>query len=340
MRKLLNTIYVTNESAYLSLDGENLVCKVDGEDRLRIPFENIENIVCFNYIGCSPALMGKCVGKTIPINFISPQGKFLAKVCGETKGNVFLRVAQIERFRESGIELSQNTMAAKFSNCRQVLRRTLHDNLTLREDNEIKNVMEVLEQGIEKVFRAETVEEIMGIEGNCARNYFSVFGKMITNSKSDFSFEYRTKRPPLDPVNAMLSFVYTLMTSEFAVSLETVGLDSYIGFCHSLRSGRSSLACDLVEETRCVAERFVLTLLNLQIIGENDFERQISGAVWLNDDGRKKVLSRWQEKKRSDIVHPYLKQKIPLGLLPYVQSNLLAKYVRGDIKEYPAFLLK
>ncbi len=340
MRKLLNTIYVTNESAYLSLDGENLVCRIDGEDRLRIPFENVENIVCFNYIGCSPALMGKCVGKMIPINFISPQGKFLAKVCGETKGNVFLRVAQIERFRESGIELSRNTMAAKFSNCRQVLRRTLHDNLTLREDSEIKNVMEVLEQGIEKVFRAETSEEIMGIEGNCARNYFSVFGKMITNPKATFSFEYRTKRPPLDPVNAMLSFVYTLMTSEFAASLETVGLDSYIGFCHSLRSGRSSLACDLVEETRCVAERFVLTLLNLQIIGENDFERQISGAVWLNDDGRKKVLSRWQEKKRSDIVHPYLKQKIPLGLLPYVQSNLLAKYVRGDIKEYPAFLLK
>ncbi len=340
MRKLLNTVYVTNESAYLSLDGENLVCKIDGEERLRIPFENVENIVCFNYIGCSPALMGKCVGKTIPINFISPQGKFLAKVCGETKGNVFLRVAQIDRFREAGIELSQNTMAAKFSNCRQVLRRTIHDNPGLREDSEIKNVMEVLEQGIEKVFRAETIEEIMGIEGNCARSYFSVFDKMITNPKATFSFEYRTKRPPLDPVNAVLSFVYTLMTSEFAASLETVGLDSYIGFCHSLRSGRSSLACDLVEETRCVVERFVLTLLNLQIIGENDFERQISGAVWLNDDGRKKVLARWQEKKRSDIVHPYLKQKIPLGLLPYVQSNLLAKYVRGDIEEYPAFLLK
>lgn len=340
MRKLLNTVYVTNESAYLSLDGENLVCKIDGEERLRIPFENVENIVCFNYIGCSPALMGKCVGKTIPINFISPQGKFLAKVCGETKGNVFLRVAQIDRFREAGIELSRNTMAAKFSNCRQVLRRTLHDSPGLREDSEIKNVMEVLEQGIEKVFRAETIEEIMGIEGNCARSYFSVFDKMITNPKSTFSFEYRTKRPPLDPVNAVLSFVYTLMTSEFAASLETVGLDSYIGFCHSLRSGRSSLACDLVEETRCIVERFVLTLLNLQIIGENDFERQISGAVWLNDDGRKKVLARWQEKKRSDIVHPYLKQKIPLGLLPYVQSNLLAKYVRGDIEEYPAFLLK
>jgi len=340
MRKLLNTIYVTNESAYLSLDGENFVCKIDGEERLRIPFENIENVVCFNYIGCSPALMGKCVEKTIPINFISPQGRFLAKVCGETKGNVFLRVAQIDRFREKGIELSRNTMAAKFSNCRQVLRRTLHDNPELREDKEIKAVVAALEQGIDKVFQAETIEEIIGIEGNCARNYFSVFNKMITNSKSTISFEYRTKRPPLDPVNALLSFVYTLMTSEFAASLETVGLDSYIGFCHSLRSGRNSLVCDLVEEARCIAERFVLTLLNLQIIGEDDFERQVSGAVWLNEDGRKKVLSRWQEKKRSDMVHPYLKQKIPLGLLPYVQSNLLAKYVRGDINEYPAFLLK
>lgn len=163
---------------------------------------------------------------------------------------------------------------------------------------------------------------------------------MITNQKVPFTFELRTKRPPLDPVNALLSFVYTLLTSEFASALETVGLDSYIGFCHALRSGRSSLACDLVEEVRCIAERFVLTLLNLQIVGEKDFERQISGAVWLNDEGRKKVLTRWQEKKRSDIVHPYLKQKIPLGLLPYVQSNLLAKYVRGELESYPPYLVK
>lgn len=340
MRKLLNTIYVTNESAYLTLDGENLVCKVDGEIKLRIPFENIENITCFNYLGCSPALMGKCVSKTIPINFISPQGKFLAKVCGETKGNVFLRVEQINMFRENGLLLAQNTMAAKFSNTRQLIRRTLHDNASLREDNQIKKVMDVLDVGMEKVFDAKTVEEVMGIEGNCAQNYFSVFDKLITNQNVPFTFELRTKRPPLDPVNAVLSFVYTLLTSEFAAALETVGLDSYIGFCHALRSGRSSLACDLVEETRCIAERFVITLLNLQIIGEKDFERQISGAVWLNDDGRKKVLTRWQEKKRSEIMHPYLKQKMPLGLLPYVQSNLLAKYVRGELESYPPFLLK
>ena len=340
MRKLLNTIYVTNELTYLTLDGENLVCKIEGETKLRIPFENIENIVCFNYVGCSPTLMGKCVSKTIPINFISPQGKFLAKVCGETKGNVFLRVAQIDRFRECGLTLAQNTMAAKFSNTRQLIRRTLHDNASLRGDEQINKVMEVLDSGIEKVFDAKIIEEVMGIEGNCAQNYFSIFDKLITNQKVPFTFEFRTKRPPLDPVNAVLSFVYTLLTSEFAAALETVGLDSYIGFCHALRSGRSSLACDLVEEARCIAERFVITLLNLQIIGEKDFEKQISGAGWLNDEGRKKVLTRWQDKKRSEIVHPYLKQKIPLGLLPYVQSNLLAKYVRGELENYPPYLLK
>ena len=340
MRKLLNTIYITNELTYLTLDGENLVCKIDGEIKLRIPFDNIENVVCFNYVGCSPALMGKCVSKSIPINFISPQGKFLAKVCGETKGNVFMRVAQIDRFREWGLILAQNTMAAKFSNTRQLIRRTLHDNPVLRDDDQIKRVIDVLDAGIMKIFDAKTIEEVMGIEGNCAQNYFSVFDKLITNPKVPFTFELRTKRPPLDPVNALLSFVYTLLTSEFAAALETVGLDSYIGFCHALRSGRSSLACDLVEEVRCIAERFVITLLNLQIVGEKDFERQISGAVWLNEEGRKKVLTRWQEKKRSEIVHPYLKQKIPLGLLPYVQSNLLAKYVRGELDNYPPYLLK
>lgn len=338
MRKLLNTVYITNEQTYLALDGETMVCKVEGETKFRIPFDNIENIVCFNYMGCSPALMGKCVEKTIPINFISPQGKFLAKVCGETKGNVFMRVSQIDCFREKGLELTQNVIAAKLFNTKHLIRRTLHDNSNLREDAEIKQTVDFLDRGIERVMKAERVEEVVGIEGSCAQSYFSVFDKLITNPKVPFSFEMRNKRPPLDPVNAMLSFIYTLAMSDYASALETVGLDSYIGFCHTLRSGRVSLACDLVEESRCIVERFVISLLNLQIIKEKDFEKQISGAVWLNDDGRKKVLTRWQEKKRSVIKHPYLKQKIPLGLLPYVQSNLLSKYVRGDIAEYVPFL--
>lgn len=340
MRRLLNTIYVTNENMYLALDGENLVCKLDNEILLRVPFDNIESIVCFNYVGCSPALMGKCVKKLIPINFISPQGKFLAKVCGETKGNVFLRVQQIDKFRQHGLQLAQNTMAAKFSNTRKVIKRTLHDNPDLREDEKIKNALEALTDGIYKVYSTSSIEEVVGIEGNCAQSYFGIFNKLLTNRDIPFTFELRSKRPPLDPVNAVLSFVYTLATSEYASALETVGLDSYIGFCHSLRSGRTSLASDLVEEARCLAERFTLTLFNLQILGENDFEKQVSGVVWLNDTGRKKVLTKWQERKRKDMIHPVLKQKIPTGLLPYVQSNLLAKYVRGDIDEYPPFLQK
>lgn len=340
MRKLLNTLYITNEDAYLSLDGENLVCRLEDENKFRIPFDNIENIICFNYLGCSPAVMGKCVDRCIPINFVSPGGRFLAKVCGETKGNVFLRVAQIDKLRESQIVLARNTMSAKFCNCVQNLKRTLHDVPELRQDDQIRSAMEALSAGTERLLGAASIEEIIGIEGNCARMYFSVFNKMITKDTETFNFEYRNKRPPLDPVNAMLSFVYTLYTAEFASALETVGLDSYIGYCHALRSGRSSLACDLVEETRCLAERFVLTLINLRIVSEKDFEKQVSGAVLLNDTGRKKVLTRWQEKKRTDCMHPYLKQKIPFGLIPYVQSNLFAKYVRGDIEEYPCFLLK
>ncbi len=324
----------------MSLDGENLVCKVEDETKFRIPFDNIENIVCFSYLGCSPALMGKCVKNNISINFISPNGKFLAKVCGETKGNVFLRVSQIDVFRENGMYLVKNTLSSKFSNCIFTIKRTLHDNAELREDCEIQNVINILKKGIVDVYTCDSVEHALGIEGNCAKSYFSVFDKLITNKKSGLEFKYRNKRPPLDEVNALLSFVYTLFTYEYASALETVGLDSYIGFYHALRSGRSSLACDLVEETRCLVERFVLSLINLQIISEKDFDKQISGAVWLNENGRKKVITKWQEKKRSDYKHPYLNKKIPFGLIPYVQSNLLAKYVRGDIPEYPCFLLK
>lgn len=336
MRRLLNTIYVTNEQAYLSLDGENLVCRLDDNEKFRIPFDNVEAIVCFSYVGCSPALMGKCAEKLIPISFLSPQGKFLAKVCGETRGNVFLRVAQIDTFREHALELAQNGMAAKISNSIAVLRRSLHDNPSLREDSQIAAVVDSLKAGISSIYAADSLETVLGVEGSCAKAYFSVFGKLLTNS--EISFSSRSKRPPLDPVNAVLSFLYSLYTNEYAAALETVGLDSYIGFYHSLRSGRASLACDLVEETRCHVERFTLTLFNLGILKQSDFDAQLSGAVWLNDDGRKKVLTRWQEKKRTDFMHPYLKQKIQFGLLPYVQSNLLAKYVRGEINEYPCYL--
>lgn len=340
MRKLLNTLYVTNDQAFLSLENENIICKIDGKKALQVPILNIENIVCFSYLGCTPALMGKCVENQIPINFHSPNGKFLAKVCGETKGNVVLRVKQIEKFRDNGLVLARNGIASKVANTLALIKRSLHDDATLRYDQEIFNVICQLNSGVEKLYQASEIDQLIGIEGNCAHAYFSIFNKLIKNKNDVFMFKNRTKRPPLDAVNAMLSFIYSVYVNEYASALETVGLDSYIGFCHTLRSGRASLACDLVEETRCLVERFVLSLINLKIVNEKDFEKQISGAVFLNDEGRKKVITHWQEKKRKDMVHPFLKEKIQFGLLPYVQSNLLAKYVRGDISEYPVYLNK
>jgi CRISPR-associated protein Cas1 len=338
MRKLLNTVYVTNDQAYLTLDNNNLVCSVEGQVALKMPFDNIENIVCFSYMGCSPALMGKCVEDKIPINFISPTGKYWAKICGETKGNVYLRIAQIDQFRKKGVELAVREMQAKFSNHIRVYRRSMHDYPALKSDTEVIKTIDTLQDGIVKAEGCTSKETLLGIEGNCASAYFSSFPKMLLNRSMADTFQCRNKRPPLDPVNALLSFFYTLATSDCAAALETVGLDSYIGFYHELRSGRVSLACDMVEEMRGIVERFVITLVNLRIVGNEDFDHQASGAVWLNSDGKKKALQQWQEKKRSIIYHKVIKEKIPLGLLPYVQSNLLAKYIRGEIEEYIPYL--
>lgn len=340
MRRLLNTLYVMRPEIYLNLDGENIVASVEGKTVQRLPFDNVENIVCFSYLGCSPALMGKCVDKNIPINFISANGRYLAHVGAMTRGNVFLRIAQIDKFREMGLKLAKNTIAAKIYNCRRLIRRTLHDVAQLRTDDEINRVLEYLQTSITNVYNAGDMDTLRGMEGSAASSYFSIFNKLFKQNGEFPCFNGRTKHPPLDEVNATLSFFYTLATRDYASALETVGLDSYIGFFHSLRSGRPSLACDMVEEARTIVERFVLTLFNLQMLGVKDFEKQISGAVYLNDDGRKKAITAWQEKKRTDLEHPYLKQKISLGLLPYVQANLLAKFLRGEIEEYPNFVVR
>lgn len=236
--------------------------------------------------------------------------------------------------------LAQNTVATKVYNTIQLLRRSRHDKADLRNDEKLEWTIEFLKKEMDLIFETKNVDELLGIEGNCAKYYFEVFGRLFSSSLESIVFEYRTKRPPLDPINATLSFVYTLLTNECASALETVGLDSYIGFYHTLRSGRESLACDLIEEFRAIVERFVIGLINLRILGEKDFERQVSGAVLLNDDGRKKLLTKWQEKKRELILHPIINEKIPFGLLPYVQSNLLAKYIRGEFDEYPCYLQK
>lgn len=340
MRKLLNSLYITDETAYLSLDGENIVCRMEEKEKFRIPLLNIEDIYCFSYLGCSPALMGKCTDCGIALNFISPQGKFLARVQGTVRGNVYLRKAQMEQFGKVNIDLIRNTVASKLSNSKSILKRSMHDNDRLAEDEALVKCMQYFDAGIQSVYKETDVDVIMGIEGNCAKSYFACFNRLILHQKEDFLMISRTKRPPLDRVNAMLSFLYAIQTAWCAAALESVGLDSYVGFYHALRPGRNSLACDLVEEIRCVAERLVLTMINLKIIQANDFETQVSGAVYLNQEGKKKLLTKWQEKKRTDILHPYLKEKIPLGLLPFVQSSLLAKYVRGELEEYPCYLAR
>lgn len=340
MKRLLNSLYILDETAYLTLDGENAVCKTEDNEKFRMPLANVEDIYCFSYHGCSPALMEKCMNNGISISFYSPNGSFQAKVQGKTRGNILLRKAQFEQFAKPLPILMQNTMAAKFSNTRFLIKRSIHDNPDLDNDGALTDCIRYLESGIDHIYETSDREIIMGIECSCAKAYFDIFDRLILHQKDDFKMVMRTKRPPLDPVNAVLSFLYTIMTSMYASALEGVGLDSSYGYYHSLRPGRSSLACDMVEEIRCIAERLVLTMINLRKLNAKDFEKQESGAVYLSKDGKKKVLTAWQEKKRTSVIHPYLGEKIPLGILPYVQSSLLAKYIRGEISEYPCYLLK
>lgn len=338
MRKLLNTLYIMNETAYLTLDGENIVISTDEGKSARFPLANLESVVCFSYPGCSPALIGKCCESGIGLCFVNPSGRFLGRVEGRMRGNVLLRIAQSKMFTEFQPELVRDNVAAKVANTAFTVKRTLRDHPEADGDGALSELVRQLTDAAERVYELGGKTEIMGLEGNCAKAYFGVFDRMITQQRDSFRMIMRTKRPPLDRTNAVLSFLYAILTNDYASALESVGLDSYIGFYHEPRPGRCSLACDLVEEARCIVDRFVLTMINLRQINPDDFEEQVSGAVLLNEQGRKKVVKLWQEKKRTQIVHPYLGQKIPLGLLPFVQSNLLAKYVRGEIAEYPAYI--
>lgn len=335
LRKLLNTIYVTNELAYLSLDGENVVISEQGKELGRLPFTNIESIICMNYIGCSPALMGKCAENMIGLSFVSTSGRFLARITGEFKGNVFLRKAQLEVLENEKIqlELVRKLLACKFKNTKNLIKRSLRDNKNLNQEEKIQKCLETIEINIKKIQEETNFDTLRGIEGQTAKSFFNIFDILFTQQREDFLLYGRSKRPPLDATNAVLSFLYTVCINDIASALECVGLDPYIGFFHTLRPGRLSLACDLVEEYRALVERMVISIINLKVINISDFENQVSGAVLLNE-GRKKVISAWQNKKKEIIMHPYLKEKIPIGLFPYVQANLLAKYIRGENKEY------
>ena len=343
MRHLLNTFYILSEDIYLSLEGENVVASRDRQAAARYPLHTLQNIITFSYAGASPALMGACAERQIGLAFCTPRGKFLARVCGENSGNVLLRRTQY-RAADDPVQccrISRTMIFGKLFNARWVMERTRRDH-GLRVDGEkLISVSRQIYGLLPQVKEAASLEELRGLEGVGASAYFSVFNDMILGDKETFSFQGRSRRPPLDPVNALLSFAYSLLAHDCASALESVGLDSYVGFLHRDRPGRSSLALDLMEELRpCMADRFVLTLINNRQVKAADFLYMESGAVLLSEDGRKTFLNNWQERKKETLTHPYLGEKLPWGMIPYIQALLLARHLRGDLDTYPPFLWK
>ena len=343
MRKLLNTLYVTSEKGYLALDGENVVVYDDTKEIGRLPLHNLEGIVSFGYRGTSPALMGACADRNISLCYISPQGKFLARVCGRVRGNVILRKQQYDSSQNDSIslEISKNNIIGKIYNAKWILKRAVRDHEMQIDVDHVNGAVEKMQVQLEAVRNCKTKDELRGYEGKAASDYFSVLDELILQQKKDFKFQGRSRRPPLDEVNAMLSFIYTLLSNMYISALESVGLDPCIGYMHAERPGRASLALDLMEELRPVlADRFVLSLINKRIITAKSFNKKENGAVLLNDTGRKIILSEWQKRKKEAIMHPYLQEKVEWGMVPYVQSMLLARYLRGDLDGYPPFLWK
>ena len=343
MRKLLNTLYVTSPETYLSLDGENIVILKEQAELTRIPLHNLEGIVAFGYTGASPALMGACAKRNIALSFMKPSGRFLARVVGEVRGNVTLRRTQyrISDNLDESNQIAKNFILGKVYNSRWVIERATRDYAMRLDVDKLKRVSGFLVNSMKLIEQSENLDQLRGYEGEAASQYFSVFDDLILQQKEKFYFHYRNKRPPLDNVNAMLSFVYTLLANNVTAALETVGLDPYVGFLHRDRPGRVSLALDMMEELRPVcADRFAISLINKREINAGGFTQKENGAVIMDDDTRKTILKAWQDKKQERITHPFLEEKIEWGLVPYVQAMLLARFIRGDLDGYPTFLWK
>lgn len=343
MKKLLNTLYITNPDYYLSLDGENVVVKLNDNEIGRLPLHTLDSIVTIGFAGASPKLMGYCAERNISISFLSSNGRFLATVNGETRGNVLLRKEQyrISDNEEKALKIARNMIIGKIYNSRWLLERAIRDHSLRIDVGRVKLQSGYLYKTLHNLQDIKSLAQLRGIEGEAASVYFSVFDDLILQQKEHFHFENRNRRPPLDNVNALLSFTYTLLAGMCKSALETVGLDPYVGFLHTDKAGRISLALDLMEELRSImADRFVLTLINKKIINPSGFHTKENGAVIIDDDTRKTVISAWQTKKQETILHPYLNEKIEWGMIPYAQALLLARHLRGDLDEYPPFFWK
>lgn len=342
MKKLLNVLYVLTEDSYLSKEGETICVRVGGEEKVRIPAHTLESIICFGNTTVSTPLIAFCGEKGISLTFLGKYGKFYGRIEGPVSGNVLLRRAQYAAAENTNIQkkIVRNIVAAKIANCRNVLQRGARDNTDSSESMALSNAIDELGSIAKQLDCKLKIDELRGLEGLAANKYFNVFDNLIKVNKEDFYFDGRNKRPPQDNMNAIMSFLYMLLVSEVRSALEGVGLDPASGFLHTLRPGRPSLALDMMEEFRSpLCDRLALSLVNLKQLNSSNFKRDLSGVI-LSDNAKKIILTAWQKRKKEEINHPYLSEKVSIGLLPHIQSLLLARYLRGDIDDYPPFYWK
>lgn len=343
MKKLLNTLFVTTQGAYLHKEGETVVVKVEDRNCLQLPIHTISGIVCFGQVNCSPFLMGFCAKNNVAITFLTEYGSFLATIKGRTQGNVLLRREQYRRADNEGVsaDITRWVLTGKLANSRTVLRRALRDHSDKIFCEEVLLVSKRLKYSLEQIKEVNSLDSLRGIEGESAAAYFNVFDHLIVAQKKDFSFSGRNRRPPRDKVNCLLSFLYTLIMHDVRSALETVGLDPYVGYLHRDRPGRPGLALDIMEEFRpFIADRLVLSLINRGQVQAKGFKNIETGAVIMKDDIRKEVLIAYQKRKQEEVVHPYLNERVKIGILFYIQALLFARYIRGDIDGYPVFIWK
>jgi CRISPR-associated protein Cas1 len=343
MKKHLNTLFVTTQGAYLAKEGESVVVRVEKENRLRVPVHTLGGIVCFGNVGCSPFLMGFCAERDVAISFLSEYGRFLARVQGPVSGNVLLRREQYRRADDMtfSAQMARSVLTGKLANCRTVLQRALRDHSDKLDTDQVSYVSRQISGSLKRLQEDMPLNSMRGIEGDAAHVYFKVFDHLITSQKQDFFFQDRNRRPPLDNVNCLLSFLYTIVMHDVRSALESVGLDPAVGFLHRDRPGRPGLALDLMEEFRpFIADRLTLSLINLSQVQKKGFKKTESGAVLMDDETRKIVLVAYQKRKQDEIMHPFIEEKVTIGLLFHMQALLLARYLRGDLDGYPPFVWK
>lgn len=341
MRKLLNNLYVTTQGSYLHLEGETVVVEVEKEKRFQLPIHTIGGIVCFGNVLCSPFLLGFCAERGVAISFLTEYGRFLASVRGPVSGNVLLRRKQYRMADDTGVtrRIAAILVTGKVANCRIVMNRATRDHGDKIDTAAVRSASESLNRIMSRISAAATIDEVRGFEGQAAAMYFSVFNHLIVDQKADFMFTDRNRRPPLDEVNALLSFIYTLLMHDIRANLEIVGLDPAVGFLHRDRPGRPGLALDMMEEFRpVIADRLVLSLINRRQLTKKGFTKAANGTVTMDDSTRKTVLAEYQSRKQDKIVHHYIDESVSIGQLFFIQANLMARHIRGELDGYPPFI--